>query len=68
MIITCPTCKRTSQLETAPTGSANDDEDVVEWSAPEGFRKVVGGWRSNVLNLYCRQCGVPAQWGGPRIV
>lgn len=68
MIITCPNCKRSARLIPQGCGSANDNEDVVTWSAPDGFRKVVVGWSSNVLNFYCVECAVPANWSGPRAV
>ena len=58
--IVCPRCRKRSVLSSGGGSAANDDEHHVAFVAPEGFRKVQLGWRSDAISLYCVDCAVPA--------
>ena len=59
--IVCPSCGKRAEVEQSPGDRHdNDDNDVSEMPAPDGFRKVQFGWSSDVVNLCCVSCGVPS--------
>lgn len=48
-------------IHAAEGNLANDNDTIVEFTPPEGFRKVSIGWRSTQVFLFCVTCGVAAQ-------
>ncbi len=64
--IECPDCGATAMIGRTDEAAANDDERWCDWEAPEGFRKVQCGPRSERVYLYCATCGVPAHVARPR--
>lgn len=56
--IKCPGCEKWASIGSASTnGAANDDEDIVTYAAPDGFRKVQFGWNSSDVRFVCTSCG-----------
>jgi hypothetical protein len=61
--IKCPSCGKRGNVDLTSSGSHdNDDCDVSEMLAPEGFRKVQFGWSSDRLHLCCTTCGVASEY------
>ena len=59
--IMCPSCgKRGDVVQPASNPHDNDNDDVVEMPAPEGFRKVQFGWSNDRVHVCCVDCGVAA--------
>ncbi|MBB3587122.1 hypothetical protein FHY04_001981 [Sphingomonas sp. BK481] len=62
MRIICPKCRRLGEIESDQAGSlSNDNEEMVSWRPPEGFRKVQLGWNADSIRLFCVDCGVASQ-------
>lgn len=58
--IYCPKCGRIGDMQPSDESAGNDNEDLTSFVPPEGFRKVVIGYRSADVYLFCVSCGVAA--------
>lgn len=57
--IGCPECGRQGRLSLGSVVNI-DEVDPLTIEAPEGFRKIQLGWKSEEIHLFCVSCGEPA--------
>ncbi|BAN28185.1 hypothetical protein [Caballeronia insecticola] len=58
--ITCASCGKVGLIDEEALNLHDGKIDVLAFTAPEGFHKVMFGLRSEDVYLYCSDCKVPA--------